>query len=759
MKRVLIRTALAMAVVVPGVIAAAYAQRAWRSSGTGEAQSNVAGMESDAQPTGSKTTSSDPFSGSRFVASSESNPRGESGANAGSGRYASAADEPGWDGSGATSGVSRKATGRVDRNVLPAAYAAEEEEQDTAPATNSRNRYARRNANSPAPVPAEHPEGDSTEEIEPADLDADPDARLADGAAGPPLESIDNARSDQAYNADDLGEDEYGDEVPANDQSLDDGPIDNAADSTTSRDDQPGASPPRAAPTNPFDDPSSDSARAETAGDDDSLYADDPVASDSATSRSTAATGLEGMGRPGTDEQEGPQAPLLTIEKFAPEEIQIGKPATFEIAVTNTGNIPAHDVEVLDTVPQGTTLVATDPPAQADAAGNLAWSVGTLKPGEERILLVDVLPNAEGELGSVARVRFSAHATARTLSTRPKLDIEVQSDAQVLIGEPLVLSIHVSNPGTGIATGVIIEAALPEGLEHEAGAELEYEVGDLKPNESRDLDLQLMATKAGVMVGEIAVRGDGNLRAEQPTDIEVLAPGLVLGLKGSKRRYLEREATYVISVSNPGTAPARDVELASYLPEGFQFVKADNYGEYDAETRTVHWSLEELPPGETGEVSMTAMPTAAGEQKLLVEGSAASGLSQKQEHMIQVDGVSAIMFTVVDVADPIEVKGETTYEVRVVNQGSKAAAGVRLVVALPEGLTPLDAEGPTRHAIEGSQVVFDSLEQLAPKADATYLVKVQAAAAGDQRVKVQLLTDEMRTPVTKEESTRVLEGE
>jgi hypothetical protein len=166
-----------------------------------------------------------------------------------------------------------------------------------------------------------------------------------------------------------------------------------------------------------------------------------------------------------------------------------------------------------------------------------------------------------------------------------------------------------------------------------------------------------------------------------------------------------------------------------------------------------------LPPGETGEVPMTAMPTAAGEQKLLVEGSAASGLSQKQEHMIQVDGVSAIMFTVVDVADPIEVKGETTYEVRVVNQGSKAAAGVRLVVVLPEGLTPLDAEGATRHAIEGSQVVFDSLEQLAPKADATYLVKVQAAAAGDQRVKVQLLTDEMRTPVTKEESTRVLEGE
>jgi hypothetical protein len=117
------------------------------------------------------------------------------------------------------------------------------------------------------------------------------------------------------------------------------------------------------------------------------------------------------------------------------------------------------------------------------------------------------------------------------------------------------------------------------------------------------------------------------------------------------------------------------------------------------------------------------------------------------------------MFTVVDVSDPIEVDGEATYEVRVVNQGSKAASGVRLAVTLPKDMKPLDAEGPSRHVIEGSQIVFDSLEQLGPKADATYLVKAQALAAGDQRIAVQLLTDELRTPVTKEESTRVLDNQ
>ena len=50
---------------------------------------------------------------------------------------------------------------------------------------------------------------------------------------------------------------------------------------------------------------------------------------------------------------------------------------------------------------------------------------------------------------------------------------------------------------------------------------------------------------------------------------------------------------------------------------------------------------------------------------------------------------------------------------------------------------------------------FEPLARLAPKADVTFRVKTQALQAGDLRIKVQLLTDEMRQPITKEASTRV----
>ena len=80
---------------------------------------------------------------------------------------------------------------------------------------------------------------------------------------------------------------------------------------------------------------------------------------------------------------------------------------------------------------------------------------------------------------------------------------------------------------------------------------------------------------------------------------------------------------------------------------------------------------------------------------------------------------------------------------------------MRLVALLPPQMQAVSADGPARHVIDGQRVLFDPVSQLAPKADMTYTVKVTALEAGDLRLRVQVMTDEIRTPITKEESTRV----
>src|SRR6185295_5019966 len=121
-------------------------------------------------------------------------------------------------------------------------------------------------------------------------------------------------------------------------------------------------------------------------------------------------------------------------------------------------------------------------------------------------------------------------------------------------------------------------------------------------------------------------------------------------------------------------------------------------------------------------------------QTLQVESRAQQGLSDKTQREVLVEGLAAIKFEVRALEDPIEVGGETGYEIRVVNQGTKAATNVQVVAEMPAGLKFISAEGETQHKTQQGRIVFEPLQQLAPKADTVYRLRAQGTQAGDQRV-------------------------
>ncbi len=472
----------------------------------------------------------------------------------------------------------------------------------------------------------------------------------------------------------------------------------------------------------------------------------------------TVSKGPEGSGKPGEKALEGPQRPSLEIQKFAPGEIQVGKPAKFVARVRNVGTQPAEGVVIEDSVPQGTKLISTTPEAQ-NSTGHLAWDLGKLSPGEERTVEMQVMPVAEGEIGSVATVSYSAQASVKTKCTMPQLAIRMTAPAKVMIGQQQRVKIELRNPGTGDATSVMLFENVPANVKHPAGPALEFEIGTLKAGETRELELVLLAEKAGKTVNVLSARADGNLQVQQQVEFEVIAPGLTVDVKGPERRYLERPATYEVRVDNPGTAPAHNVQIVTKLPPGLRFIRANNRGEYDASTHAVYWSLTELPEGENGIVELVAMPIEAGPQTLQVESKASQGLVDQAQQRIVVDGIAAIMFEVKDLEDPIEVGGETGYEIRVVNQGTKAATNVQVAVNLPPGLQFVSAEGETPHTDQRGAIVFQPLGQLAAKADTVYRIRARGTTAGDQRVTVQVNTDDLAQPIRREESTLVFGDE
>lgn len=466
---------------------------------------------------------------------------------------------------------------------------------------------------------------------------------------------------------------------------------------------------------------------------------------------------ISGTGRPGERTLEGPQNSHLVIQKFAPGEIQVGKPAKFVVQVRNTGNQAAHELVVSDEVPEGTQLVSTSPSAQANG-NRLVWQIEKLSAGEERTFEMQLMPMVEGEVGSVATVTYAAQASVKTRCTMPQLAIRMTAPDKVLIGHEQRVKIELRNPGSGDATGVLLFEDVPQNLRHAAGPVLEFEIGTLRAGESRELELVLMAEKAGPVVNTLTARADGNLQAQEAVQFEVIAPALAVEVKGPERRFLERPAKYEVSVQNPGTAPAYDVQIVTKLPKGMRFVKANNMGEYDANSHAVYWSLAELPEGERGTVELVAMPTETGPQTLTVETRGGQGLSDEAQQQVLVEGLAAIQFEVRDLDDPIEVGGETGYEIRVVNQGTKAATNVRVAVNLSNGMQIVSAEGQTQHAAQGNALVFEPLPQLAAKSDALFRVRVRGAEAGDQRVMVEVTTDDL-APIRREESTRVFGDE
>ena len=479
-----------------------------------------------------------------------------------------------------------------------------------------------------------------------------------------------------------------------------------------------------------------------------------------ALSKTTPAqSGASGQGRPGLPQIEGLQTPQLTLEKSGPRDLQVGKPARFEVIIRNVGAATAHDTVLRDAVPYGTSLITTMPPASPvdtnTPSGELLWAIGELKAGQEARVAMEVMPQLEGDIGSVASVTFRADATVRSRVTKPALEIIAEPPQPTLIGEMMAVDISLSNPGTGTATGVILEGILPDSVSHPAGREVEFDVGQLEPGSSRSISLKLATVTPGVHEIRIGARADGGIEVSRPLRAEITAPTLELHADIPKRRYLQRPATCTLNMHNTGTAPALAVELAAQLPAGMKFVRANNAGYYDENTHRVLWSLEELPAGELGTVEFVAMPTVLGPQTIVAAVRNPAGLADQLSHTIEVEGLASLALEVADSEDPIEVNGLTEYVVRVANQGTKAATNVTLSAKLLGDLQPVEARGPVPYEVQNLMITFEQLASLAPADEAVFHVKVRGRRPGNQRVQFQLQSDDLQAPLTSEEMTHV----
>jgi uncharacterized repeat protein (TIGR01451 family) len=446
--------------------------------------------------------------------------------------------------------------------------------------------------------------------------------------------------------------------------------------------------------------------------------------------------------------------PILQVEKVGPTTLNVGKPLRYEIVIRNTGTAPALSVQVEEQIPAAARFVGGEP-RPINRGGLLVWNLGSLDPGVDRRIQIELQPIGEGELDSRAVITFSTTSNLHTRVTKPRLTLVKTGPQDVQVGQSAVFQLQISNAGTGLATGVILHDHLPEGLRHSNGPDVETNIGTLASGESKTITLETTAVKAGRFVNQAVVTGDEGLQALAQQPVVITEPLLTLQKTGPKRLYLGRTADFKLEVANPGSALAQNVQIIDTLPPEFDFVEASDGGKFESTAHTVTWNLGALPAGQKQMISVKGLAKAAGDPVNQGVARADGGLEAKAAAQVHLEGVPALLFEVVDLEDPIEVGAETTYEIRVVNQGTSPTTNLQIIATVPNGMTTRDANGPTSHRFQGKQVIYEKLPSLAPKADALYRVKVIGDQPGDMRFKVQMTSDQLRSPVYEEESTRV----
>src|SRR5205823_8353601 len=217
---------------------------------------------------------------------------------------------------------------------------------------------------------------------------------------------------------------------------------------------------------------------------------------------------------------------------------KLGQPVTCMLIIKSLSTNRLHNVIIHTRVPAGVSVQGTEPKAQMDG-DLLMWQLGTLEPGQEKRLDIQMVPTAKGSLACHAFVSFTGSSTARLEVREPKLQLKVSAPKTAVAGDPAPVTLVVTNPGDAPAEHVKLKAVLSEGLEYAQGPVAEFNLDNLGPGESRTVLVLCSAKTNGTQTCVAVATADPGLSSDDSAAIEVISPRVDVTVTGPALRYLD----------------------------------------------------------------------------------------------------------------------------------------------------------------------------------------------------------------------------
>ncbi len=296
--------------------------------------------------------------------------------------------------------------------------------------------------------------------------------------------------------------------------------------------------------------------------------------------------------------------PTLELVKIAPAEALLCEPIQVDFVVTNTGTGTAQNVQIVDTLPAG--LETTD------GKGKIVLDAGPVPAGESKRFSIKLRATKTGTYvnkavaTSASGQKVESEATMTNIR-QPVLTLNKVGPRRQYLGRSISYELTVTNKGDGPAQNTVIEDIIPPGvtsIEATAGAQfsgskLVWELGTLEPSTSKTVQVSYTPTREG----ELMSTATANAYCAEP--VSDSSRTLITGIAASRLEVADLEdpvevgtnTTYVITVTNDGTAADNNIRLSIVLDDKLQYVTSAGATAGSIVGKTVNFSpLRSLEP-------------------------------------------------------------------------------------------------------------------------------------------------------------------
>ncbi len=452
------------------------------------------------------------------------------------------------------------------------------------------------------------------------------------------------------------------------------------------------------------------------------------------------------------------QSPILSIQTHGPRRITVGKEAPYEVVIQNSGAAAANDLVVtIDLPPWAEVLAAeasvgsTQASGTGEKGGQFLWRVGRLEAKAQEKLVLRITPRESRPFELGVRWSFTPLRSQAEIEVQePKLGLQLEGPREILHGQRQIYKLIMTNTGNGPAENVTI-SLVSKGAGDQVSAS--HKLGVLAAGEKKVLEVELIPRSPGELTLQVQLQGDGNAQASLSETIMVRKPELRLTLTGPTEHFVGAPAVYRLQAANSGNAPARNVQVTAYLPEGIDQIVSTPEGRLSFDRRKLEWTFREIAAGASEEISLKCQYRTAGLARISAKATGESDLSATDSINTQVETIADLTLSVVDPPGPTPVGEEAVYEIRIHNRGTKTAAQVEAVAYFSHGIEPVAAEG-AMNRIGPGQVVFSPIAAIAPGQTQVLKVKAKAERAGNHIFRAEVYCRSAGVRLVSEGTTR-----